>query len=169
MSLKFDRSVAGYGWTVTLYVKDRQRIRYHSPRATSIMWPGIHRGADEHCNRSLTFMFWPLGHIDVWWEPASTWRTVGMCDECTEIMYDLGVCTNCGAKPCCCDYDDCYCDYEDENPYSPLTEERAAWAWKRARESGLKAKPLKWPDLLTGDPKTIDQPGSIRNTETGPR
>lgn len=89
---RLERSRAGYGWNV----KVGKRVRWCSTRATTPMWPGLHRGGDEHCNRAVTLMLWPLGHLDVWWEPH--WHTgPGFCETCTEK------CRREGFDSRCCD------------------------------------------------------------------
>jgi hypothetical protein len=77
-----DGNVTDYGWHVTIYIRGKHRARWHSTKNTTRKWPGFSRGGDENCNRSVTVMLWPLGHLDVWWEP--NWRTNedGMCDDC---------------------------------------------------------------------------------------
>jgi len=77
-----DGQVTDYGWHATLYVRSRHRVRWCSTGNTTRMWPGVSRGADENCNRAITVTLWPLGHLNIWWEP--NWRTDddGMCDEC---------------------------------------------------------------------------------------
>jgi len=74
--MRFERSDHGYGWWLHL----GKRVCWSSRKATTRMWPRVMRGADENCNRSVTVVLWPLGHLDVWWEP--TWRTAGRCDDC---------------------------------------------------------------------------------------
>lgn len=83
----FHRSDEGYGWWVDL----GKRVRWYSRRATTPMWPRISTGADEHCNRAVTIVLYPLGHLDVWWEPK--WRTAadGMCDGCKAEFRALGI------------------------------------------------------------------------------
>lgn len=102
MRIDFERSGEGYGWSVTLGVRGRHRVRWNSTKATTPMSPRVRRGADEHCNRSLSFILWPLGHLDWWWEPARSWRTVGACPVCIEAFIDWGLCPVCGSKPCDC-------------------------------------------------------------------
>ena len=74
--------VGDYGWKATLLVRGKHRAMWSSTRGTTRMWPHISRGADENCNRAVTFHCWPIGHLDVWWEP--NWRTDedGECDDC---------------------------------------------------------------------------------------
>lgn len=80
--LSLHRSQHGYGWSVTLYVRDKHRIRWNSRKATTPMLWRFIRGGDEDCNRAITLTLWPLGMLDVWWEPK--WRPVGSgpCDAC---------------------------------------------------------------------------------------
>jgi hypothetical protein len=82
MRIKFWRSDHGYGWSLTLHVRGKHRVRWSSTRGTTRMWPRVIRGGDEDCNRAITFVLWPLGHLDVWWEPR--WRPAGsgMCEQC---------------------------------------------------------------------------------------
>jgi len=82
--------VIDYGWNVTLYWRGQHRARWHSTKNTSRMWPGVSQGADEDCNRAVTFMLWPLGHLDIWWEPK--WREAGsgMCETCKQEFRDEG-------------------------------------------------------------------------------
>lgn len=77
-----DGNVTDYGWSVMLYVNGKHRACWHSTRGTTRMWPRVTRGGDENCNRAVTFILWPLGHLDIWWEP--NWRPEGsgLCDEC---------------------------------------------------------------------------------------
>lgn len=77
-----DGNVTDYGWWVMLYVRGKHRARWASTRGTTRMWPRITRGGDEDCNRAVTLMLWPLGHLDVWWE--TLWRPAGsgLCDPC---------------------------------------------------------------------------------------
>jgi hypothetical protein len=84
-----DGVVTDYGWYVTLLWRGQHRVRWNSTRGTSPMWPGISRGADENCNRAITVMLWPLGHLNVWWEPK--WRTDadGQCDACIAELADF--------------------------------------------------------------------------------
>lgn len=65
----------GFGWEVFL----GKRISWSSTGATTRMWPRIVSGADEVCNRAVTVVLWPVGHLSVWWEPR--WRTE-QCDDC---------------------------------------------------------------------------------------
>jgi hypothetical protein len=78
--VKFRRSQHGYGW----WIEFGKRACWASRKSTTRMWPRIQRGADENCNRSITVVLWPLGHLDVWWEP--NWRTDadGPCDTCRQ-------------------------------------------------------------------------------------
>jgi hypothetical protein len=76
--ISFYRSEAGYGWSLFL----GKRIRWNSTGATSRLWPRISRGGDEDCNRAITIVLWPLGSLDVWWEPHWRPEGSGMCDEC---------------------------------------------------------------------------------------
>ena len=94
ISLKFDRSIIhwpgddepmDYGWHVTLYWRGQHRVRWHSYKNTTRMWPHISRGADENCNRSVTVLLWPIGHLDVWWEPHFRWDEDGPCDHCRAV------------------------------------------------------------------------------------
>jgi hypothetical protein len=71
-------SNAGYGHDLHL----GRRLALRSRRATMRMWPRLIHGADENCNRAVTLVLWPLGSIDVWWEPK--WRAEGMCESCKE-------------------------------------------------------------------------------------
>ncbi len=74
--VKLQISRRGYGWTIHL----GKRVGWSSRRATTPMWPRLVCGADENCNRAVTAVVWPLGSLDVWWEP--TWRTEPCgCDE----------------------------------------------------------------------------------------
>lgn len=79
-----------YGWYITLYVNGKHRVRWNSRRATSKMWPRITKGGDEDCNRAITFVLWPLGHLDIWWEPK--WRPIGagLCDKCKKWIREEG-------------------------------------------------------------------------------
>jgi len=73
----FTRSRAGFGWHVRV-----KRVQWNSTAAVTAGWPRVVRGADEHCNRSVTLCLWPLGALDVWWDPR--WRTgPGYCESCT--------------------------------------------------------------------------------------
>lgn len=76
------KDVRDYGWDATLLIRGKHRARWTSTGGTSRMWPGFSKGTDENCNRAVTLMLWPLGHLSVWWEPK--WRTDadGICDEC---------------------------------------------------------------------------------------
>lgn len=88
---EFTRSESVYGWWVTLYLRGKHRARWNSSKATSRMWPQVRTGADENCNRSVSFILWPLGHLDVWWE--TNWRTDadGQCDKCrAEMACEMG-------------------------------------------------------------------------------
>lgn len=82
MRLETYRSPNGYGWSATLLVGGKHRARWNSTKGTTRMWPQVIRGTDENCNRSVTIVLWPIGHLDIWWEP--NWRTDadGPCDEC---------------------------------------------------------------------------------------
>lgn len=75
--IAFERSEAGYGWWLIF----GKRVLWRSTRATTAMWPRIIFGTDENCNRAVTFVLWPLGSLDVWWEPH--WRT-SPCDRCVQ-------------------------------------------------------------------------------------
>lgn len=88
----------GYGW----WFDFGKRVRWHSRKATSRMWPSLHKGADENCNRAVTLVLWPLGHLDVWWEPH--WRTDldGPCETCRAEFRAEGCCDWCGSRPCHC-------------------------------------------------------------------
>lgn len=76
------RSVDGYGWSATMLVNGKHRLRWSSRKATTRKWPTLTRGTDENCNRAITVVLWPLGHLDVWWEPR--WRPAGsgLCEPC---------------------------------------------------------------------------------------
>jgi hypothetical protein len=76
--VKLVRSKAGFGWRIDI----GKRVSWSSTRATTQMWPRVRFGGDENCNRSITFVLWPLGHLDVWWEPRWRTDTDGMCDKC---------------------------------------------------------------------------------------
>lgn len=97
--IKFTRSDAGYGW----WVDFGKRVRWNSRKATTRMWPRIILGADECCNRAITFHFWPIGHLDIWWEPH--WRTFadGPCVDCRLQNIAENCCEWCGSRPCCCE------------------------------------------------------------------
>jgi hypothetical protein len=82
MKLKLHKSNNGYGWNVTLYIRGRHRARWHSRKATTRMWPRVRYGGDENCNRATTLILWPLGHLDVWWEPNWREEGLGLCDTC---------------------------------------------------------------------------------------
>lgn len=90
VTLRFYRSRDGYGWSVTMLVRGRHRVRWNSTRATTpMLWRFIY-GGDEDCNRATTLTMWPLGMLDVWWEPK--WRPTGsgMCEKClAEYAADL--------------------------------------------------------------------------------
>lgn len=89
---QLERSQRGYGWSVGV----GKRVRWNSTRATTRMLPRLRRGGDEHCNRAVTVMLWPIGSLDVWWEPR--WRTgPGFCPTCTEEYRREG------SDPKCCD------------------------------------------------------------------
>lgn len=66
------------------------------------MWPRVSFGADENCNRAITFVLWPLGHLNIWWEPK--WRTSadGPCEKCRAEARAEGCCEWCGSRPCNC-------------------------------------------------------------------
>jgi len=85
VKIKHVRSNAGYGHQFTLLIKGKHRARWSSRKATTKMPPGIVLGGDENCNRAITFVLWPLGHLDIWWEP--NWRTDedGPCLECRTL------------------------------------------------------------------------------------
>lgn len=72
-------SGAGYG----RWLRIGRRVSFASTGATTRMWPTVMLGADEKCNRSVTVVLWPLGHIDVWWEPK--WRTQQCADCAAEL------------------------------------------------------------------------------------
>jgi hypothetical protein len=91
----YQRSPGGYGWSVTV----GKRLRWNSRKATSRMLPRISLGADEHCNRAVSVILWPVGHLDVWWEPV--WRT-RTCDPCRAEHRAAGLCEDCGSRPCGC-------------------------------------------------------------------
>lgn len=93
------RSQYGYGWRLDL----GKRVRWSSRKATTPMWPRLIRGADENCNRAISLILWPFGHLDVWWEPR--WRTYtdGPCENCRAQNRADGVCEWCGSRPCCCE------------------------------------------------------------------
>jgi hypothetical protein len=93
--ITFWRSVDGYGWSLTF----GKRVRWNSRKATSRMWPHLYRGTDEHCNRAVSLILWPLGHLDVWWEPR--WRT-SPCEKCQAEFLARKCCTACGNGPCDC-------------------------------------------------------------------
>ena len=78
----FERSAYGYGW----WLHFGKRVSWSSRKATTRMWPRVMLGADENCNRSISVVLWPLGHLDVWWEPK--WRTDedGLCAACVAEM-----------------------------------------------------------------------------------
>lgn len=80
--IEFERSQHGYGWNITLVVRGKHRVRWNSRKATTRMWPRFINGSDEDCNRATSLVIWPLGHLDVWWEPR--WRAAGsgLCDKC---------------------------------------------------------------------------------------
>jgi len=98
--MKFTRSENGYGWWLDI----GSRIRWHSRKATSRMWPRIRRGGDENCNPTITLVLWPLGHLDVWWKPGRL-RTLrdGPCIDCRTLASAEGCCEWCGSRPCCCE------------------------------------------------------------------
>ena len=77
-----DGNVTDYGWTLTLTVRGKHRVRWNSTRGTTRMWPRVRWGGDENCNRAVSLILWPLGHLDVWWEPNWRTDTDGMCEEC---------------------------------------------------------------------------------------
>lgn len=85
--VSFHRSESGYGW----WIDFGKRVRWSSRKATTPMWPRVRLGSDENCNRALSLILWPLGCLDVWWEPK--WRTDadGMCDDCKSEFRKLGV------------------------------------------------------------------------------
>ena len=97
-ALRFVRSESGFGW----WIHFGKRAAWRSRKATSRMWPRIVRGADENCNRAITVVLWPLGALDMWWEPK--WRTDadGPCAECRAFFLAEGCCEWCGSRPCCC-------------------------------------------------------------------
>lgn len=74
--------IRDYGWNITLYIRGQHRVRWNSTRGTTPMLWHFIRGADEDCNRAITLTLWPLGMLDVWWEPR--WRPAGSgdCDKC---------------------------------------------------------------------------------------
>lgn len=82
IGVEFHRSKNGYGWSLTLIVRGKHRVRWNSRKATTRMPWHLSRGADEDCNRAVTLSLWPLGMLDVWWEPR--WRSIGSgtCDKC---------------------------------------------------------------------------------------
>lgn len=91
MSLNFSRTriqwdedspIEDFGWRIMLTIRGKHRARWSSTRGTTRSWPGFSRGGDENCNRAVTLMLWPIGHLDIWWE--THWRTDedGMCDDC---------------------------------------------------------------------------------------
>lgn len=86
-----DGSSEDYGWNVTILFWGQHRIRWNSTRSTTKMWPRINTGADENCNRAITFVMWPLGHLDIWWEPKFRTDEDGICDECERIDHDAFV------------------------------------------------------------------------------
>lgn len=81
--------VDDFGWRVTLFIRGKHRARWNSTRGTTMMWPRLSKGGDENCNRATSLVLWPLGCLDVWWEP--NWRTDadGMCDECLAEIGDI--------------------------------------------------------------------------------
>lgn len=88
--VEFERSDHGYGWGVTLLVRGKHRARWASRKATTRMWPRISRDSDENCNRASTLVLWPLGHLDVWWEPNWRPEDAGVCDECRALAPAAG-------------------------------------------------------------------------------
>ena len=76
----FTYGVSGAGFGRWLRVG--RRVSFNSPGATTRMWPRLVFGADENCNRAVTLVVWPLGHVDIWWEPR--WWTVP-CADCQYI------------------------------------------------------------------------------------
>jgi hypothetical protein len=81
--------IRDFGWHFTLLVRGKHRARWSTTRGTTRMWPRLVRGADENCNRSVSVILWPLGHLDVWWE--TRWRTDqdGECDTCLDEFSNL--------------------------------------------------------------------------------
>jgi hypothetical protein len=98
-ALSFWRSTEGYGWSITF----GKRVRWCSRKALTPMWPRIYRGGDENCNRAISLHLWPIGGLDVWWEPK--WRTDadGPCATCRAESIAEGLCEWCGCRPCMCE------------------------------------------------------------------
>jgi hypothetical protein len=88
MKVTFHRS-PGYGWSLMLHINGKHRARWNSTRATSMMWPGLSRGADEDCNRAVTLTLWPIGHLDIWWEPSWRAERSGICDKCARELEEM--------------------------------------------------------------------------------
>jgi hypothetical protein len=93
------RSNAGYGWDLVV----GRRVQFRSRKATTPMWPQLRKGADENCNRALTLVAWPLGSVDVWWEPQYRTDDDGPCETCRADSRTEGCCEWCGSRPCGCD------------------------------------------------------------------
>jgi hypothetical protein len=95
----FIRSNDGYGWTF----RAGKRVQFRTRNGTTRMWPHVGTGTDENCNRAVTFHCWPIGQVNVWWEP--TWRTGedGPCGTCRAGFQAEGLCEWCGSRPCGCD------------------------------------------------------------------
>lgn len=98
--MKLERSEAGYG--AHLWIGSR--IRLASPGALTPMRPRIYKGGDEYCNDTVNLHLWPLGGVDVWWRWRQRTAADGRCDKCRAEFRELGVCEECGCRPCDCNH-----------------------------------------------------------------
>lgn len=89
LNVVYHKSKDGYGRSWTLMVNGKHRMRWNTTGATTpMLWRFIY-GGDENCNRATTLTMWPIGMLDVWWEPSWRPEGSGLCDRCKAEIEEM--------------------------------------------------------------------------------